>query len=121
MFIRDVVASVARPLLELKGVAKITLASGEKRRRASVAPASAFAFPGNDYRPILETGRFELSVGLSADRTKLVDDQYPGGGRLSCARRARQSLLFRLEKLRASYGAIRAVRICSHEFVKEAP
>ena len=31
LFVRDVVASVARPLLELKGVARITLAPGERR------------------------------------------------------------------------------------------
>ena len=72
LFIRDVVASVARPLLELKGVIKLALAAGENGVAHLSLPASAFAFPGPDYRPILETGRFELSVGLSADRAGLL-------------------------------------------------
>jgi beta-glucosidase len=72
LFVRDVVASVARPLLELKGVAKIALAPGERGIAHLPAPASAFAFPGVDFQPIVEPGVFELSVGFSADRAKLL-------------------------------------------------
>jgi beta-glucosidase len=71
-FIRDVVASVSRPLLELKGVAKVVLASGQSGVAHLSLPSSAFAFPGADYRPVIEAGRFELSVGLSAERTALL-------------------------------------------------
>jgi beta-glucosidase len=66
------VASVSRPLLELKGVAKVSLGAGERGAARFSLPASAFAFPGFDYRPTLESGRFELSVGLSADRGTLL-------------------------------------------------
>ncbi|WP_158814785.1 glycoside hydrolase family 3 N-terminal domain-containing protein [Methylocapsa sp. S129] len=72
LFIRDVVASVARPLLELKGIAKIKLAPGERSAVHLSIPASAFSFLGLDFRPIIEPGRFELSVGTSADRTNLI-------------------------------------------------
>jgi beta-glucosidase len=72
LFIRDVVASVARPLLELKGIAKIKLAPGECGVVSLSIPASAFAFPGPDFQPVIEPGRFELSVGVSADRARLV-------------------------------------------------
>jgi beta-glucosidase len=72
LFIRDVVASVARPLLELKGLAKITLQPEGRGVVHLSVPASAFAFPGADLRPIIEPGRFELSVGLSADRAELM-------------------------------------------------
>ncbi len=72
LFIHDVVASVSRPLLELKGVAKVSLGAGERGAARFSLPASAFAFPGFDYRPTLESGRFELSVGLSADRGTLL-------------------------------------------------
>jgi beta-glucosidase len=72
LFVRDLVASIARPLLELKGVAKIALAPGERGVVNLPAPASAFAFPGADYRPIVEPGIFELSVGFSADRATLL-------------------------------------------------
>jgi beta-glucosidase len=72
LFIRDVVASVARPLLELKSVAKITLAPGARESVHLPVPASAFAFPNAEFRPAIEPGRFELSVGLSADRARLL-------------------------------------------------
>jgi beta-glucosidase len=72
VFIRDVVASVARPLLELKGVVKITLAAGEWSTVHVPIPASAFAFPGMDFQPVIEPGQFDLSVGLSADRASLI-------------------------------------------------
>jgi beta-glucosidase len=72
LFIRDVVASVARPLLELKGVGKITLAPGARGSVHLPVPASAFAFPNVSFQPTIEPGRFELSVGLSADRTRLL-------------------------------------------------
>jgi beta-glucosidase len=72
LFIRDVVASVARPLLELKGVAKITLAPGARESVHLPVPASAFAFPNAEFQPTIEPGHFELSVGLSADRTRLL-------------------------------------------------
>jgi beta-glucosidase len=72
LFIRDVVASVARPLLELKGVARITLAPGAKGTVHLPLADSAFAFPDAGFRPAIEPGRFELSVGFSADRGGLL-------------------------------------------------
>jgi beta-glucosidase len=72
LFIRDVVASVARPLLELKGVAKIALAPGARGSVHLPVPASAFAFPNAEFQPTIEPGRFDLSVGLSADRKRLL-------------------------------------------------
>jgi beta-glucosidase len=72
LFVRDVVASVARPLLELKAFAKIALAPrAQGTVRLSLA-GSAFAFPDAQFRPRVEPGRFELSVGLSADRAQLL-------------------------------------------------
>jgi beta-glucosidase len=72
LFVRDLVGSIARPLLELKGLAKISLAPGERAIVPIAVSASDFAFPGPDFRPIVEPGRFELSVGLSADRSRLL-------------------------------------------------
>ncbi len=72
LFVRDVVARVARPLLELKGVAKIVLAPGERGVVRLPVPAAAFAYPNADFQPAIEPGRFELSVGLSADRASLL-------------------------------------------------
>jgi beta-glucosidase len=74
LFVRDVVASVARPLLELTGVARISLAPGERSIVDLRFPAAAFAFPDADFKPAIEPGCFELSVGLSADRAGLLTE-----------------------------------------------
>jgi len=61
------VASVARPLLELKGVGKIALHPGEGGTVCFRLAAAALAFPGSDLKPVLEPGEFLLFVGQSAD------------------------------------------------------
>jgi len=67
LFVRDVVASVARPLLELKGVRKIVLAAGQDGQVMWRLPVEALAFIGPRLDPVLEPGRFEIHVGQSAD------------------------------------------------------
>ncbi len=72
LFARDVVASVARPLLELKGVGKIALRPGEGGTVSFKLAAAALAFPGNDLTPVLEPGEFLLLAGQSADPRGLL-------------------------------------------------
>jgi beta-glucosidase len=72
LFARDVVASVGRPLLELKGVGKITLRPGEAGTVSFRLAAAALAFPGNDLKPVLEPGEFLLLAGQSADPRGLL-------------------------------------------------
>jgi beta-glucosidase len=67
LFVRDPVAAVARPLLELKGFAKVTLEPGAARTVAFTVARAALAFPDAALRPIVEPGHFEAMVGLSAD------------------------------------------------------
>jgi beta-glucosidase len=72
LFVRDPVASVARPLLELKGTAKIAL---EPQRGGTVRfmlAAEDLAFLGPDLMPRLEPGVLELLVGRSAAHAKLL-------------------------------------------------
>jgi beta-glucosidase len=72
LFVRDLVASVARPLLELKGVAKIALEPGKSGTIRFLLGASAFSFPGHGFEPVLEPGEFRISVGQSADPRRLL-------------------------------------------------
>ena len=72
LFIRDPVASVARPLLELKGVRKVALAANERARLEWRLPTDAFRFIGYDLEPVLEPGRIEIRVGQSADPAELL-------------------------------------------------
>jgi beta-glucosidase len=71
LFVRDVVASIARPLLELKGVRKIALAGGQRGQVVWRLPAADLAFIGPRLDPVLEPGRFEIHVGQSADPAEL--------------------------------------------------
>lgn len=71
LFSRDVVASTSRPVLELKRFATVDLAPGEVREIAFELAATDFELLGPDLEPRLEPGRFDLSLGFSADRASL--------------------------------------------------
>ena len=72
LFVRDPVATVARPLLELKGVEKVLLAAGERKDATWRLPVANFSFIGQNLERILEPGRFEIHVGQSADPADLL-------------------------------------------------
>ncbi|MBB4198218.1 beta-glucosidase [Rhodoblastus sphagnicola] len=72
LFARDRVASVAPPLLELKDWMKVDLSPGEKKTVVFTLAAEALSCLGPDFAPRLEPGDFDISVGLSADRRKLL-------------------------------------------------
>ena len=72
LFVHDVVASVARPVLELKGVRKIVLAAGQRGDVTWRLPVEDLSFIGPSLDPVLEPGRFEIHVGQSADPTGLL-------------------------------------------------
>ena len=67
LFIRDPVASIARPVLELKGVRRIALGPGERGNLTWALPVSTLTFLSTDLHPVLEPGVFEIHVGQSAD------------------------------------------------------
>ena len=72
LFLRDPVASIARPLLELKGVAKIALEPGARGTVRFKLSADDLTFLGPDLSPRLEPGGFEIHVGPSAAREFLL-------------------------------------------------
>jgi beta-glucosidase len=73
LFARDPVASVARPVLELKGVGKIALRPGEGGTVRFSLVADELSFPGGpDWKPVLEPGEFLLFAGTSADPKELL-------------------------------------------------
>ncbi|WP_395665544.1 glycoside hydrolase family 3 N-terminal domain-containing protein [Methylocella sp.] len=80
LFARDLVASVARPLLELKRFGRLALRAHESGALAFSLPAGELAFLGRDLTPVFEPGGFEFCVGFSADPAALV--------RLRCEARA---------------------------------
>jgi beta-glucosidase len=72
LFTHDKVASVARPLLELKGFAKIHLKPGEAATVTLSLRAAELRFLGLDLEPVFEPGQVEILVGPCADRSRLL-------------------------------------------------
>jgi beta-glucosidase len=74
-FLRDPVASVSRPVLELKGIKKLTLEPGQSETIQLVLTTEDMTFPGVDFAPRLEAGAIELFVGPSARQETLLKTQ----------------------------------------------
>lgn len=71
LFMRDPVASIARPVLELKRFERLELDAGERRSLTFRLERTDFAFAGADLEPVIEPGEIEIYVGFSADRAAL--------------------------------------------------
>ncbi|MEJ8810793.1 glycoside hydrolase family 3 N-terminal domain-containing protein [Variovorax ureilyticus] len=72
LFVRAKVSRITRPLLELKGYAKLRLKPGEAGSVMLELPAADLRLLGPDLRPLFETGEFEILVGPSAEQTGLL-------------------------------------------------
>ena len=72
LYVRPRGPSVERPVKELKGFAKVSLAPGESTRVRLTLDARAFSFYDPDRRAwIAEAGSYDLLVGASAADTEL--------------------------------------------------
>ena len=63
---RDVVGSIARPVAQLLGYARVTLEPGEARRVVLTVPTARFAFSDARLRRVVEPGETELWVASHA-------------------------------------------------------
>lgn len=63
LYIRDLVASVSRPVKELKGFERITLRAGESRDVTFTVTPDMLKFYNGDCKYVLEAGDFEVMVG----------------------------------------------------------
>src|SRR3954451_6219321 len=72
MYVRDLEASVARPVLELRGFRRVTLEPGECRRVGFELAAEQLAFTGIDYRRVVEPGAVAIQVGTSSADLELA-------------------------------------------------
>jgi beta-glucosidase len=72
LFVRDKVARVTRPLLELKGFAKLRLKPGEAGSVTLDLAAAELRYLGPDLQPLFEPGEVEVCVGPSAEHTGLL-------------------------------------------------
>lgn len=72
LFARSKVGRVTRPLLELKGYAKLRLRPGEAGSVTLELPAAELGYLGPDLQPLFEAGEVEILVGPSAEQTGLL-------------------------------------------------
>ena len=72
LFIRDPVASISRPVLELKGMAKIRLAAGDAGTVRFELRSADVAFPDERGEMVLESGAIQILVGPKAERHALL-------------------------------------------------
>jgi beta-glucosidase len=72
LFTHDKLASVARPVLELKGFTKIRLEAGSSGAVTLQLAARDLRFLGLDLEPVFEPGEVEILVGPCADRSRLL-------------------------------------------------
>ncbi|WP_240740168.1 beta-glucosidase BglX [Flagellimonas allohymeniacidonis] len=66
LYIRDKVASVVRPIKELKGFEKISLAAGESKKVEFVLTDAELGFYDHNYDFVVEPGSFEVMIGTSS-------------------------------------------------------
>ena len=67
LYMRDPVASVSRPVMQLRGFARVALAPGETKRVSFTMSAAQFALWGLQGSWVIEPGRIELMVGAASD------------------------------------------------------
>ena len=88
LFLHDVVASVARPMMELKEWTKVALGPGETLTASFMLDRKHVEFLDRTLVPVVEAGDFEVMVGVNADagsalriRIRLLDDPISAGRR----------------------------------------
>ena len=72
LYIRAEVSRATRPVMELKGFRRITLAPGERRTVTFEVGPEQLSYHGPDLKRIVEPGRFRLMVGGSSAEVKSV-------------------------------------------------
>jgi beta-xylosidase len=71
LYAQDPEATVARPVLELRGFCRVGLDPGERRSVAFTMSAEQFAYVGADYRRLVEPGVIRILVGASSADLRL--------------------------------------------------
>lgn len=66
MYIRDLTASVVRPVRQLKGIQKVSLMPGESRTVSFEITREQLQFMASDGKEVLESGRFAVYIGTDS-------------------------------------------------------
>jgi len=78
LYLRDRVASVSRPLKELKGFQKVLLAPGESRQIVFDIDTSMLAFYNQHLQRVTEPGTFDVMIGLDSQDLQKASFELDG-------------------------------------------
>jgi len=67
LYIRDMAASLTRPVKELKGFKRLSLRPGEKQRVEFTLGPEHLGFYNREMRFVVEPGEFRVMVGSSSE------------------------------------------------------
>ncbi|MFN2565594.1 MAG: fibronectin type III-like domain-contianing protein, partial [Gemmatimonadaceae bacterium] len=81
MYLQDEVASVTRPLKQLRGFSRVTLQPGQRRTVTFRLRADDLAFYNAAAQRVVEPGFFKVFVGTSSASVKEARFELLGGGR----------------------------------------
>ena len=71
LYLRDELASVARPVIQLAGFAPLHLAPGETREVVFPLGAPELSLLDRDLHPVVEPGRWQVMIGASSEDIRL--------------------------------------------------
>ena len=74
LYVHDLSSNVTRPVKELKGFQRVTLAAGEKKTVTFALAVSQLGFYDRDERLVVEPGTIEVMVGSSSDDVRLTGE-----------------------------------------------
>jgi beta-glucosidase len=66
LYVRDLLASLVRPVRELKAFGRVALAPGQSARVEMTVPVDMLSFTGRDGMRMVEPGQVEVQVGASS-------------------------------------------------------
>ncbi len=66
LYVRDLFASLVRPVKELKGFKRLSLSPGERKKVVFSVPVDILSFTVSGTRRVVEPGEFELMIGSSS-------------------------------------------------------
>jgi len=89
LYVHDPVASVTRPVQELRGLARVALSPGQTKRIGFELAVEQLAFRGLEEGWIVEPGTIEVMVGSSADRVQLAGTFEITGSAVQVGHRSR--------------------------------
>jgi len=78
LYLRAEVSRATRPVMELKGFQRITLAPGEKRTVTLELGPEQLSYHGLEMKRVVEPGRFQVMVGGSSAKVKSVSMDVVG-------------------------------------------